>query len=330
MHPSQILLIIALITSLLPFASLETAMAASQETRIEGVSPRDNFYLVNNRRTVEKKDGHMQYNRLGGDLFGKQDDAYSFSVSKPGSTVLIDRDRFFADLESRECRDRPLVIFVHGCCVSLGEMFKQARGLKNAFEKQCGPIDMVCYDWSTPSGNYPASLSRVEAMNASFNEFLQQLPEGLKSHKGRPLILVTHSLGAYCLVDRRSKDSVIDRDSIFSACFFSRPDITQDQFFASYPAFKNIAGRYFLLKASNDPNLKLSALVRSRPFASNRQNRRLGLFADDDALERLDPERLSVIDVSELKLGHVIPYEKIASLYKEMIGIKSGETRKIN
>ena len=93
MHPSQILLIIALITSLLHFASLETAMAASQETRIEGVSPRDNFYLVTNRRTVEKKDGHMQYNRLGGDLFGKQDDAYSFSVSKPGSTVLIEIGR---------------------------------------------------------------------------------------------------------------------------------------------------------------------------------------------------------------------------------------------
>ena len=305
-------------------------MAASQEKRVEGVSPRDSFYLVTNRRTVEKKDGRMQYHRLGGDLFGKHDDAYSFSLSKPDSTILIDRERFYAALENRDQAERPLVIFVHGCCVSLGEMFKQARGLKAAFERQCGPIDMICYDWSTPSGNYPASLARVEAMNASFNEFLKELPPTLKSRQGRPLVLVTHSLGAYCLVDRRTRQSILDRDEIFSACFFSRPDITSDQFFASYPAFKNIACKYFLLKANNDPNLKLSSLVRARPFAGNRENRRLGLFADDASLSQLDPEKLSVVDVSELKLGHVIPYEKIAALYKEMIGIKSGEDHEIN
>lgn len=276
---------------------------------LKGISAREDLFLVTGRNTSLRR-----YDKLAGDVLGRADKDYSFVTLKSSQAQVVGAQCFYKELSKGS---GPIVIFVHGCCVSLPEALRQASDLKKAFVKECGACKLVVFDWATPMANYPVSLGRVSNMKPAFENFMVDL--GRHKEIGSPLVLVTHSLGAYCLVSSHTKKSQKVGGNcempVFQSCFFSRPDTSREQFFSSYPQFRNRASHFYLLKAWNDPNLCISSLLRLRPLGPD--SRRLGLACPGADFAELDEKKLQVVDVSKLNLGHVIPYQAIARLYKQ-------------
>jgi esterase/lipase superfamily enzyme len=298
------------IAKAVPYANGSSSSSSSScEHALKGISAREDLFLVTGRNTSVGR-----YDKLTGDVLGQADKDYSFVTLKSSLAQVVGAQCFYKQLSKGS---GPIVIFVHGCCVSLPETLRQAGDLKKAFTKECGACKLVVFDWATPMANYPVSLGRVSNMKPAFENFMVDL--GRHKEIGSPLVLVTHSLGAYCLVSPQAKKPErVGRNyemPVFQSCFFSRPDTSREQFFSSYPQFRDRACHFYLLKAWNDPNLCISSLLRLRPLGAD--SRRLGLACPGADIAQLDEKKLQVVDVSKLNLGHVIPYQAIARLYKQ-------------
>lgn len=227
--------------------------------------------------------------------------------------VVFEESELFDHLQADMNKSgKPLVVFVHGCCVSFSEGLRQAQGIKQALlaERMNGPL--LEYDWATPYGNYVGSLSRLADCREDFNSFMDRLTARFGRGK---IVVVAHSLGIQALQNycyKRSEDA-----STFRSLILSRPDVDSASFKRCLPALNKASSQLALLCAHNDLNINLSSLIR-RAGISFAQDQTRG----DENSQRLGQvsvaqdfaDQMQVYDLSSLGLSHLIPYRFIACL----------------
>lgn len=231
-----------------------------------------------------------------------------------GDTVFSEEELFSRLQQDMQKSGKPLVIFVHGCCVSFSEGLRQAHGIKQALlnEDSTGPV--LEYDWATPYGNYMGSLSRLAACRDDFNAFMDRLSARFGRAK---IVVIAHSLGIHALQDycyKRERDNDL---GTFPALILSRPDIDSTSFKRCQPALTKASDQLFVLCAKNDLNINLSSLIRRAginfaqdPTQGGNNSQRLGQVSVAQGFA----EDIKVYDVSSLGLSHLIPYHFIACL----------------
>ena len=247
--------------------------------------------------------------KVGKESYGLRDDT--------GDTVFSEEELFSRLQQDMHKSGKPLVVFVHGCCVSFSEGLRQAHGIKQALlnEDSTGPL--LEYDWATPYGNYMGSLSRLAACRADFNAFMDRLVARFGRAK---IVVIAHSLGIHALQDycyKREGETATSDLGTFPALILSRPDIDSTSFKRCQPALTKASDQLFVLCAKNDLNINLSSLIRRTgfnfaqdPTQGGNNSQRLGQVSVAQGFA----EDLKVYDVSSLGLSHLIPYHFIACL----------------
>lgn len=295
--------------------AVDSPMAIPRERELEALQRRAADTTINggvyffSERQMSLSGSHIK----ASDWLGKVGDA-ACGLREPCGDTLFEEEELFARLESDMKKSgKPLVLFVHGCCVSFSEGLRQAGGIKRALLEEGSGGPLLEYDWATPYGNYVGSLSRLASCRNRFNLFMDRLVARFGRGK---IIVIAHSLGIHALQDycvKRADDS----SGTFPALVLSRPDIDSLSFKKRQGALARASDQLILLCAKNDLNINLSSLLRRAgikfehdPGKGTGSYQRLGQVS----VARDFADAMKVYDVSGLGLSHLIPYKFIACL----------------
>jgi esterase/lipase superfamily enzyme len=205
-----------------------------------------------------------------------------------------------ADLNT--CKDRQLVVFIHGCCVDFEKASKQAAELSSRINSP-----LIMYDWGTPNASYAASLLAYPRGQERFNQFMNRLLQEFPKEK---IVLMGYSLGNQLIVDYALQHD-FSNGPRFEDVIIARADMDAVAFKSRLPKIAQMTKSIHLYVADNDLQINLSGLLRkiaSPKFAGQR------LGNTKNELPAISG--VTVIDVSPLKLGHLIPYDVIADVLK--------------
>lgn len=259
------------------------------------------LFVISDRSSITVDEGKV-YSSLWGD--NGSDRIVWLAQRKDGFSSLQEDDFW------KRARDKELVIFVHGCCVSFNEMVDQSRGLCQGldmhFPREKEPL-LVAFDWATPKSYYPGSLKTMDTAQGRFDSFMDEIRAHVPDAK---ISVVMHSLGGNMMVRylcKRSRDGKASPS--FKNLIFSRPDMPLEVFRHHLDEVANASNSTLILAAHNDININLSGFMRSLG-GMNQSSYRLGQI---DSARELDGE-VQVMDVSSLRLGHKIPYSLIGAL----------------
>ena len=230
--------------------------------------------------------------------------AHLFDESKVFGVNRFDKltDQLQEALEKQKVERPSFVIYVHGCCVDFDCSMKQAADLASSVK-----VPVVAYSWGSSMG-YAGSIMAAPRTQERFNTFIVRL---LRRFPDAKIGLVGNSLGNsvvlnYCL-QRRAKDSGRALDTIF----LSRADVDAASLKSQISHLKQHSEKIVLFVAKNDFQINLSGTLRWF-FFPTQHGERVGhsraMLQKEDAL--------TVIDVSPLKMGHLIPYDALADLFE--------------
>jgi hypothetical protein len=217
----------------------------------------------------ERKDLHIGTRRAHSNFFKVvQGDQYTYGMRSEGGDEIFDRDQFYDRLDKARqvSGNAPIVIFVHGCCVSFGEQLLQANDLKKAIntsyarspaEGEGAPV-VLTYDWAAPF-SYNTSLENCYVAQSRFEEFMRGMVSRYGSDK---IVIVAHSLGTLMVQNYAQHIEDSAQQAPFQAIVFSRADVDRDAFAECLPALKKYSKRLVVLSSHNDPNIYFSGMLR--------------------------------------------------------------------
>lgn len=195
-----------------------------------------------------------------------------------------------------------IVIYVHGCCLNFNESMQQAADLASSVQ-----IPVVAYSWGCSMG-YAGSSMAFPRTQERFNRFLIQMLNAFPDEK---ISVVSSSIGTqlvhnFCL--QRRPEDYANRKGI-DELIFSRADLDDVAFKSQLDSVVRHSKKLVFYVSKNDFQINVSGTLRWFFFPSQHGERaghlRSGLQSEPS---------LTVLDVSPLKMGHVIPYESVADL----------------
>lgn len=216
---------------------------------------------------------------------------------------------FYSNLEDvlDRCPKKEVVIFVHGCCVDHGKAAIQAVNIQKWYRR---PV--LLYDWGTDSKNYYQSLVSYPRTQDRFGEFVKDLKSRLGDVR---LTVVAYSVGANILKDYCQR---LDQDvsGVFDDVILLRADTNIAELEKAMPDIARQSKNPVQVWVSgNDSQMLASRLLRvvtvlPRSIISVR-GRRAGdtkAWLEAESIEPDRYERVQILDVSRLGLGHRIPF----------------------
>jgi pimeloyl-ACP methyl ester carboxylesterase len=212
----------------------------------------------------ERKDLHIGTRRAHANFLKVvQSDQYQYGERTEGGDAIIDRDEFYEKLDQAhgKSHNAPIVVFVHGCCVSFGEQMLQANDLEKALDTSSStdfPPVTLSYDWAAPF-SYNSSLEHAYVAQKRFDGFMADL---VKRYGADHIIIVAHSLGTLMVQNYTRQIGEDLHQSPFQAIVFSRADVDRAAFADCLPALKKYSQRLIVLCSTNDPNIYFSGMLR--------------------------------------------------------------------
>lgn len=222
------------------------------------------------------------------------------------SVLGTEFDKFKAVIEKtlKDTGGNELVLFVHGCCVNFKEAARQSSDLQAAVRK---PV--IMYDWGTPSGNYAGSNLAFPRSQARFNTFLTELR---KSFPEARISIVGLSLGNMLFDNFAVQVRPEEVGKKFDDVIFARADMDSIAFKNHIDEIAAHANNISVYAAKNDFSTNISGLLRWIAWPTA-HGERVGHIR---AALQTDP-RLTIYDVSDLKLNHLLPVELIAERLRD-------------
>jgi len=199
-------------------------------------------------------------------------------VSKLTDTTKLDadqksltRDEFFKAINvvQESSEHKKLIVFLHGCCLSSKTSLRIAAELSVSHG-----VPVIAYDWATPS-DYQGSESNAKLSQFRFNEFMEELENGIESGEHAELArrrigaisLVGHSMGNRLIQDYlyvRYSAKKHKRDfPTFERVDLCNADTFSEEFIASLRYIKQMAGDISVYVNDKDKAL-FSALLLHR------------------------------------------------------------------
>lgn len=208
---------------------------------------------------------------------------------------------------------KSFLVFVHGCCVGFRKSVQQAGDLAVSAQ-----VPVVMYDWGSPWGNYAGSALACPRSQERFNQFLMDIAKEFPEER---IGIVALSMGGQ-LVDNfclQHKPQDVGRQ--FDDIFFARADMDSVLFKSHLPSIDRHSKHIYIYSAHNDFQINISGLLRTIALPAS-PGRRLG---HTNAVLKPTPT-LSVIDVSALKLNHLLPNRVIGEMFSTMNGLPTDST----
>lgn len=230
----------------------------------------------------------------------------AFSERYNQSVLGTEFDKFkqIIDRTLKDTGGNELVVFVHGCCVSFKEAARQCSDLQAAVGK---PV--IMYDWGTPSGNYAGSNLAFPRSQARFNTFMTELR---KSFPDARISIVGLSLGNSLFDNFAVQVRPEEVGKKFDDVIFARADMDSVLFKNHINEIASHANNISVYAAKNDFSTNISGFLRWIAWPTAHGERvghlRAGLQTDS---------RLTIFDVSDLRLNHLLPVEVIAERLKD-------------
>ena len=222
----------------------------------------------------ERKDLHIGSGRAHANFLKVvQSEQYQYGERTEAGDVIIDQNDFYERLDQAHSRapNAPIVVFVHGCCVSFGEQMLQANDLEKALDAassaasassddgaNLAPPVTLSYDWAAPF-SYNSSLEHAYVAQTRFDGFMKDL---VKRYGADRIIIVAHSLGTLMVQNYTKHISEDAHQSPFQAILFSRADVDRAAFADCLPTLKKYSQRLIVLSSTNDPNIYFSGMLR--------------------------------------------------------------------
>ncbi len=251
---------------------------------------RDSGWLIYPPETTKKADR---------ELFREQESLFEKSqvFGGDGFTDLINRTKAMLDTAPT----REVVIYVHGCCLDFNGSMRQAADLASSVR---APV--IAYCWGCSKGYAGSSLAYPRTQER-FNKFLEHVLAALPNER---ICVVSNSIGTqlitnFCLQRRPEDYGGRNIDEII----LSRADIDDVAFKSQLEYINRHSKKIIVYVAKNDFQINVSGTLRWF-FYPKQHGERAGHLRS--ALQS-EPS-LTVLDVSPLKLGHVIPYDSVADI----------------
>ena len=212
--------------------------------------------FISERRDIHLSDTHAREN-----LFKVVQGEKSFYGlhEKNGDKLFSEADFYNRIDEGRKrAPSVPVVVFVHGCCVSFGEQLYQGLELKKGIDAASADHPVVIdYDWAAPF-SYATSLVHAGGAQSRFDKFMRRLAS---RYGAENIVIVAHSLGTVLTQNfiERLEDKTLKP---FAAIVFSRADLDGLSFADCLPDLKAHSKRLMVLSSDNDPNIYFSSLLR--------------------------------------------------------------------
>jgi esterase/lipase superfamily enzyme len=196
---------------------------------------------------------------------------------------------------------KEIVIYVHGCCLNFQESMQQAADLASSVK-----VPVIAYSWGCSLG-YAGSNMAYPRTQERFNKFLVQMLTAFPKEK---ISVVSSSIGTqlvynFCL-QRRPEDY---GNRGIDELIFSRADLDDVVFKSQLESIVRHSKKLIVYVSKNDFQINVSGTLRWFFFPTQHGERaghlRAGL--------QIEPS-LTVLDVSPLRMGHVIPYESVADI----------------
>lgn len=214
-----------------------------------------------------------------------------------GFTELISRAKTMLNTAPT----REIVIYVHGCCLDYNGSMRQAADLASSVK---APV--IAYCWGCSKGYAGSSLAYPRTQER-FNKFLERVLAALPNER---ICVVSNSIGTqlitnFCLQSRPEDYGGRNIDEII----LSRADLDDVALKSQLEHINRHAKKVIVYVAKNDFQINVSGTLRWF-FYPKQHGERAGHLRS--ALQS-EPS-LTVLDVSPLKLGHVIPYDSVADI----------------
>ncbi|HMO19874.1 MAG TPA: alpha/beta hydrolase [Candidatus Melainabacteria bacterium] len=260
------------------------------------------------------------------DIFGSEDSFFEQGLKWRTFRGLVhgrlygwsQKADFYRHLENvlDRCPRKEVVIFVHGCCVDHGKAAIQAVNIQKWYRR---PV--LLYDWGTDSKNYYQSLVSYPRTQDRFGEFIKDLKSRLGEVR---LTVVAYSVGANILKDFCQR---LDQDvsGVFDDVILLRADTHIAELEKALPDIARQSKNPVQVWVSgNDSQMLASRLLRvvtilPRSIISVR-GRRAGdtkAWLESESIEPDRFNRVQILDVSELGLGHRIPFRLLPLLARQ-------------
>lgn len=197
---------------------------------------------------------------------------------------------------------KEIVIYVHGCCLSFNESMQQAADLEASVQ-----TPVIAYCWGCSMG-YAGSNMALPRTQERFNKFLIGM---LTAFPDAKISVISSSIGTqlvhnFCL--QRRPEDYGNRKGI-DELIFSRADLDDVAFKSQLDAVMRHSKKLIVYVSKNDFQINVSGTLRWF-FFPTQHGERAGHLRSGLQVE----QALTVLDVSPLKMGHVIPYESVADI----------------
>lgn len=229
--------------------------------------------------------------------FLKQQNEVEFSHAFSGYDELVAKTKAMLEKSGKH----QIVIYVHGCCLDFDGSIGQAAELASSVK-----TPVVAYLWGCSKG-YGGSSVSFPRTQERFNKFMMQM---LSSFPDERISIVSSSIGTqlvhhFCL-ERRPEDY---GSRPIDEIIYSRADLDDVVLKSQLDSLTRHTKKVIIFVAKNDFQINLSGTLRWFFYPSQHGERVGHLRA---SLQTESP--LTVLDVSPLKMGHVIPYDCVAEL----------------
>lgn len=217
------------------------------------------------------------------------------------------REKFYGELNTclSSCPTKEVVIFIHGCCVDHAEASRQAANIQKWYRR---PV--ILYDWGTESKVYLQSLKAYPQTQSKFNQFVVDFKAKFPDTK---ITVVAYSVGSNILKDYCLQAKESDKPD-FDNVFILRADTNVESLEKALPmVVAQSKTPVQLWVSSNDAQMKASRLLRKvvvLPVALLSQKGLRG--GETRAWMKKQIDGVQVVDVTELALGHDIPYQLLS------------------
>lgn len=205
-------------------------------------------------------------------------------------------------LKSQTTERRSFVVYIHGCCLDFRGSMEQAADLASSVQ-----VPVVAYSWGCSTGYGGSSLAYPRTQER-FNNFMIDL---LKRFPKDRICIVGNSIGNQLLINFCLQCRPGDYGRQIDEIVISRGDIDDVAFKSQLKHVEDHAQKVILYVAKNDFQINLSGTLRWFFYPTMHGERaghvRAGLYSNPT---------LTVLDVSPLKMGHVIPYDSLADLFR--------------
>lgn len=231
--------------------------------------------------------------------------AEKHAVDTKNSTILFEDNGFdslvvhLKDALSKNGKEE-FVIFVHGCCIDFECSMQQAADLETSLK-----LPVVAYCWGCSNG-YGGSNVAYPRSQERFNQFITRL---LKAFPKERIDMIGNSIGCHLVKDYCLQQRPEDSGRALDTIFLTRGDLDATALKSQLYRLKQHSSKLIFYVAKNDFQINLSGTLRWF-FYPTQHGTRVG-----HSYSKLNmiPE-VTVLDVSPLRLGHVIPYDSIADV----------------